>query len=59
MKIEFIKASDDCFNQVTGFCYHYPTIWGFLLVAIIIIILLIGIKFISYWTHESGPVGGL
>ena len=37
MKIELIKASADCSKGVTGFCYHYPTIWFFLLIGIILI----------------------
>ena len=38
MKIELIKASEDCFNQNTGFCYHYLTWQLILLIGLIAVI---------------------
>jgi len=32
-----MKASESCMNQNTGFCYHYPTIWFFLLIAVLLV----------------------
>ena len=47
MKIELIKASVDCSKGATGFCYHYPTIWFFLLIGVLLIGVYIYSKFIK------------